>query len=55
MSYGELPDQSDRWQARIRSWVRSGGKFWLAEWGPQPNEAGCMAPVELMQGAGKAV
>ena len=55
VNFGELPDPTDRWRARVRSWVRSGGKFWLADWGPRPNEAGCMAPVELMQGAGKAV
>ena len=49
MSFGEMPDPSDRWQARIRSWVRSGGKFWLADWGPRPNEPGCWAPRELLQ------
>src|SRR4051794_23919191 len=43
VSYGELRDQSARWQARLRSWVKSGGKFWLADWGPQPNEPGCWA------------
>ncbi len=45
--YGELPDPADRWQARIRSWVRSGGKFWLADWGPRPNEPGCWAPIRI--------
>jgi DNA-binding transcriptional ArsR family regulator len=49
VSYGELPDQSDRWQARVRSWIRSGGKFWLADWGPRPNERGCLAPPALLQ------
>ena len=38
-SAGDLPDQSDRWQARVRSWIKSGGKFWLPLWGPSPNEA----------------
>jgi len=50
VSFGELPDPADRWQARIRSWVRSGGTFWLADWGPRPNELGCWAPVEALQG-----
>jgi DNA-binding transcriptional MocR family regulator len=48
ISYGELPDPSDRWQARVRSWIRSGGKFWLANWGPRPNEPGCWVPPELL-------
>ena len=50
MSFGELPDPADRWQARIRSWIRSGGKFWLADWGPRPNEPGCWAPPGLLTG-----
>ena len=48
-SYGELPDPADRWQARVRSWIRSGGKFWLADWGPRPNEPGCWVPAGLLQ------
>ncbi len=48
MSFGEMPDPADRWQARVRSWIKSGGKFWLADWGPQPNEPGCWAPAELL-------
>ena len=47
---GYLPDPADRWQARVRSWVRSGGKFWLADWGPRPNEVGCWAPPGLLAG-----
>jgi DNA-binding transcriptional ArsR family regulator len=47
---GELSDPSDRWQARLRSWIRSGGKFWLADWGPRPNEPGCWAPPGLLTG-----
>jgi len=47
-SYGAVPDPTDRWRARVRSWVRSGGKFWLADWGPRPNEPGCWAPTELL-------
>ena len=46
---GGLPDQTDRWQARVRSWIKSGGKFWLAEWGEKPGEAGCMVPVPLLE------
>ena len=49
VSFGELPDPADRWQARVSSWVRSGGKFWLADWGPQPNEPGCWAPSAMLQ------
>jgi Helix-turn-helix domain len=49
VSFGELPDPSNRWQARVRSWIRSGGKFWLADWGPRPNEPGCFAPADLLQ------
>ena len=49
VSFGELPDPTDRWQARVRSWVRSGGKFWLADWGPQPNEPGCWVPAGLLE------
>jgi len=52
VSFGELPDPTDRWRARVRSWVRSGGKFWLADWGPRPNEPGCWAPRELLQATG---
>ena len=49
VSFGEMPDPADRWQARVRSWVRSGDKFWLADWGPRPDEPGCWAPVELLR------
>jgi DNA-binding transcriptional ArsR family regulator len=52
MSFGEMPDPADRWQARVRSWIKSGGKFWLADWGPRPNEPGCWAPRELLQATG---
>jgi DNA-binding transcriptional regulator YhcF (GntR family) len=46
-----LPDQHDQWRARIGGWVRSGGKFWLPQWGPKPNEAGCFAPVAALRNA----
>src|SRR5215213_2216329 len=35
---GRLPDMNDQWRARIGGWVRSGGKFWLLQWGPRPDE-----------------
>jgi DNA-binding transcriptional ArsR family regulator len=38
-----LPNDQTRWQARVRSWKKSG--FWLPQWGPKPGEAGCFAPV----------
>jgi DNA-binding transcriptional regulator YhcF (GntR family) len=37
-----------QWKARVEGWVRSGRRFWLAEWGPRPNEHGCLAPVPLL-------
>jgi DNA-binding transcriptional ArsR family regulator len=52
VNFGELPDPTDRWRVRVRSWVRSDGKFWLADWGPRPNEPGCWAPRELLQATG---
>ena len=50
VSYGELPDDSAKWEARLRSWRQS--RFWLPFWGPKPTEAGCFAPAEVLrQGA----
>ncbi len=46
MTGGELPDDSAKWEARLRSWHRS--RFWLPFWGPKPNEAGCFAPAALV-------
>jgi hypothetical protein len=46
VSFGAVPDPFDRWTPRVRSWRKSG--FWLAEWGPKPNEAGCLAPAALL-------
>src|SRR3954453_18545544 len=40
ISFGEMPDPADRWQARVRGWCSRG--FWLAEWGAKPGEMGCM-------------
>jgi DNA-binding transcriptional ArsR family regulator len=51
ISFGEMPDERAKWQARLRSWRQSG--FWLPLWGPKPTEAGCFAPPEVLQGTGK--
>ena len=48
MSFGEIPDEQARWQARLRSWRQS--RFWLPLWGPKPTEPGCFAPAEVLQG-----
>ena len=47
VSYGEMPDERTKWQARLRGWRKSG--FWLAQWGARPNEAGCIVPAALLQ------
>ena len=46
ISAGELPDDSAKWEARLRSWHRS--RFWLPFWGPRPTEPGCWVPQELL-------
>ena len=48
VSFGEIPDDHVKWQARLRSWRTS--RFWLPLWGPKPGEAGCFAPREVLQG-----
>jgi DNA-binding transcriptional MocR family regulator len=45
-SFGGLPDERSKWEARLRSWRQS--RFWLPLWGPKPDEAGCFAPPSLM-------
>ena len=45
ISFGELPDERSKWEARLRSWRQS--KFWLPLWGPQPDQPGCFAPASL--------
>ena len=48
VSFGEIPDERVKWEARLRSWRQS--RFWLPLWGPKPGEAGCFAPREVLQG-----
>ena len=47
VSYGEMPDERSKWEARLRSWRQS--RFWLPLWGPKPSEPGCFAPPEVLQ------
>jgi DNA-binding transcriptional MocR family regulator len=42
VSFGELPDERSKWEARLRSWQQS--RFWLPLWGPRPDQPGCFAP-----------
>lgn len=46
VSFGEMPDDRIKWQARLRSWRQS--RFRLPLWGPKPGEAGCFAPAALL-------
>ena len=46
VSFGEMPDDRAKWEARLRSWGQS--RFWLPLWGPKPIEPGCFAPASLM-------
>ena len=46
ISFGEIPDDRAKWEARLRSWRTS--RFWLPLWGPKPTEPGCFAPVEVL-------
>jgi hypothetical protein len=46
ISFGELPDERSKWEARMRSWRQS--RFWLPLWGPKPTEPGCFAPVQMI-------
>ena len=47
ISFGELPDDRAKWEARLRGWRNSG--FWLPSFGPKPNEPSCFAPSALLQ------
>jgi len=42
-------DDRSRWEARLRSWRQSGGKFWPPFAGPRPDEPDCWAPKVLLQ------
>jgi hypothetical protein len=48
---GRLPDETERWKARVRSWPKS--RFWLTDWGPQPNDPGCWVPSSVLSVAGR--
>jgi DNA-binding transcriptional MocR family regulator len=50
LSYGELPDDRTKWQARLRGWRQS--RFWLPLWGPRPDQAGHFVPAALLQTGG---
>jgi DNA-binding transcriptional MocR family regulator len=43
VSFGELPDERSKWDARLRGWRKS--RFWLPLWGPRPDQPGCFAPA----------
>ena len=47
VSFGEMPDERAKWEARLRSWRQS--RFWLPLWGPKPTELGCFAPAEVLR------
>ena len=47
VSFGEMPDERAKWEARLRSWRQS--RFWLPLWGPKPSEPGCFAPAEVLE------
>jgi hypothetical protein len=47
LSFGEIPDDRAKWEARLRSWRKSG--FWLPLWGPRPDQPGCFAPIAVLQ------
>ena len=46
-----IPDETDRWKARVRSWLKS--RFWLPDWGPRPDEPGCWAPLSALSVTGR--
>jgi DNA-binding transcriptional MocR family regulator len=50
ISFGELPNERAKWDARLRSWRQS--RFWLPLWGPKPTEPGCFAPLEVLAAGG---
>jgi hypothetical protein len=44
----ELNDD-DWWRMRIRGWRQK--KFWLDEWGPNPDSPNCKCPADIMKAA----
>jgi DNA-binding transcriptional ArsR family regulator len=46
----ELSDDRAKWEARLRSWCKSG--FWLPYWGEKPGNPGCMVPAALIASPG---
>ena len=48
VSFGEISDETVKWEARLRSWRQS--SFWLPLWGSKPGEAGCIVPPALLTG-----
>jgi DNA-binding transcriptional ArsR family regulator len=46
LSFSESPDERAKWEARLRSWRKSG--FWLPLWGAKPGDADCLAPAALL-------
>ena len=37
-----------QWTARLTSWQKTSGTFWLPQWGPTPTDPGGYAPRELL-------
>jgi DNA-binding transcriptional ArsR family regulator len=50
ISFGEIPDERSKWEARLRGWRKS--RFWLPSFGPKPTEPGCFAPLEVLASGG---
>src|SRR4051812_32004555 len=50
LSFGEIPDDRVKWEARLRSWRKSG--FWLAAWGERPGSPACLVPPALLSQMG---
>ena len=50
MTFGEIPDERSKWEARLRSWRKSG--FWLPYWGEKPGNPSCIVPIALLQAPG---
>ena len=46
VSFGEIPDDRAKWEARLRSWRNPGSG---CRYGAKPDEPGCFAPAVLLQ------